>query len=231
MVFAKLFSSRAQRAEDASARKIIDGIYRAAVGDLGAPDSMPLALYCVSVIAGYAIQQVALADRITRGVPHRAPEVIAVTTSSGHTFVFGDAIAGALMHSGNQPGFIELMANQGNISSWYQDVSAWFKTSAAAVGSENYGRPSTPLDEFNWPAINDVVSNADAVVEYLKGGGLSPDKFGDILTNAARLALLRAADNRHRGTLEDFAVLGIEAAIAGSHILPAQITTEVVAEA
>ncbi|POA76648.1 hypothetical protein C1883_32265, partial [Pseudomonas protegens] len=55
---------------------------------------------------------------------------------------------------------------------------------------------------------------------YLRSGGLVPGQFGDILTNAARVALLRAADHRQLGSLADFAVLAIEAAIAGSHMVP-----------
>jgi hypothetical protein len=200
-------------------------IFRKAIGDLGSTESAPLALYCVCVIAGHVLQQVALADRITRGLPHQAPDVISVTTSSGKTYVFGDAIAGALIRSGDQPRFIEWMAKQAEIPSTEWDLQGYFERSAATVGSEEYGRPSPPFGTYAWPLIDDVIANADSVVTYLRSGSLSPNQFGDILTNAARLALLRAADNRFMGTLADFAIMGIEAAIAGSHVLPPPITT------
>ena len=115
VVFSKIFGGRVQHTEDAFHQQVMTGIFRAAIGDLGPASSMSLTLYCVCVIAGHAIQQVTLAKRIASGLPHRAPEVVAVTTSSGANYVFGDAIAHALMRSGDQAGFIELMADQAKI--------------------------------------------------------------------------------------------------------------------
>jgi hypothetical protein len=220
MVLSKFFGSHRRREDDRHTQTVIAGILRTAVGDLGSPEAMPLALYCVSVIAGHAMQQVALAERIAHGLPHQAPDVVPVTSSAGRTYVFGDSVAAALLRKGDKPGFIDWMAVHGKLVADDRSLSTWFGKSAATVGGQDYGRPSPPLDRFGWPAIVDVMANADAVFAYLRSGGLAPGQFGDILTNAARVALLRAADHRQLGSLADFAVLAIEAAIAGSHMLP-----------
>lgn len=218
-MLSKLFGYHRQSEDESLTQRVLAEITRAAVGDLGSADSMPLGLYCVSVIAGYVMQQVAMAERSTRGLPNQAPDVVLVTTSSGIPYLFGDAIAAVLLRNGDKPGFIDWMAAQGKLVVDDRDIAAWFEISAETVGRADYGRPSAPLDGFDWPAIADVIANTDAVIAYLRGGGLAPGQFGDILTNAARVALVGAADHRRLGSRADFTILAIEAAIAGSHMV------------
>lgn len=213
----KLF---ARRADDRQREEVVSRIIALSIGDLGPHDSMMLALYCVSAIAGHVIQQTTLADRMTRGLPHQAPDVVAVGMSTGRTYVFGDAIAAALLRAGEDPGILHWLAAQARVPFDPVAIQPWFAQSAESVGGPAFGVPSTPLDGLAWPAIDAVIGNADAVIRYLAAGGLGPTQFEPMLTNVARVALLRAIDAAPLWTPAQLVRLASEVAIASSHILP-----------
>lgn len=219
-MFGKVFRRITGREDNSDRDQVFSEICRLAIGDLGHPDSMLLALYCVCAITGYVMQQVKLGERIANGVAHNAPDVVSVVTSTGRTYVFGDVITATLMRNGTHAGILPCLAGQVRLSLKDSDVGAWLSHSAATVGTEEFGKPASPFDNWDWPSVDHAIANTGGIVNYLKTNGLVPSQFGAVLINVARFVISRAVKENPGYEPKQIVRLGSEAALSGSHILP-----------
>lgn len=173
-------------------------------------------VYVLAAVAGQITQSCVIRARVTSGEPLAPPDVAAVGTTDGRTYLFGDAISRALLGVGNEPGVLWEVADAAGLAFDRRMIDDLFAHAARTVGGEAYGRPRTDVGVSALLTIDRAVRHTPMVVERFTRRGIAERLWPRMTALATRHALTAAVAKGSDGVA--LGRVALDAAVAGSHV-------------
>jgi len=172
-------------------------------------------VYTMAAVAGQMAQAGAIRARAVAGLPLQAPDVVSAGTRDGRTYIFGDAIAAALIGQAKDPGVLWLAAGTAGLPLDQTILADLFGHAASTVGKPDFGRPRVDAGVSEELTIDQAVLDVRVVAPSLTRREIGQPLWTRMTALATRHALLAAARSRDMQALGRMA---LDAAVAGSRI-------------